>query len=156
MAPPKFEVFYDGLCPLCRREIEMIRRMDKHMQIKLINIAHAKFVPCENGPTLEQMMRAMHGRFPGDGQRPDRWITGVDVFREIYGRLGFKRTVGMSRLPMVNGGLNVAYQVFAFFRYRSALRRMKKRSTSSACPGDRCRPLGLPEMNSVPTEQVRQ
>ncbi len=25
----QFEVFYDGKCPLCRREIEMVRRKDK-------------------------------------------------------------------------------------------------------------------------------
>ncbi len=132
----------------------MIRRMDKHMQIELVDIANPNFEACENGPTLEDLMRVMHGRFPGDGQRPERWITGVDVFREIYGRLGFNRSVGMSRLPLINGGLSVAYQAFAFFRYRTALRRMKKRSSSSACVGDRCRSLGSSEMNSVPTEQV--
>ena len=33
------EVFYDGECPLCLREIKMLRWMDRREQIRFTNIA---------------------------------------------------------------------------------------------------------------------
>ena len=34
-----FEVFYDGECPLCMREIRMLRRMDRRGRIRFTDIA---------------------------------------------------------------------------------------------------------------------
>ena len=115
-----FEVFYDGQCPLCKREIDMIRRKDKHGRLKLIDIAAVNFqLPA--GKDLHGMMKEIHGRNAnGD------YVVGVDVFREIYSRLGFGWLVKISRFPILRQALDVGYRIFAYLRFKHAKRRMKR------------------------------
>ena len=60
-------------------------------------------------------MRAIHGR-----DSRGEYQTGVDVFREIYQRLGWRRLVSISRWPVVRSVLDIAYIGFAWLRYRHA------------------------------------
>ncbi len=106
---------------MCRREIDMIRRKDKRKQMVLTDIADPKFDPSDTGRTLDQLMREIHGRY-ADGQL----VIGVDVFREIYSRLGFGWLVKPTNLPGVGLLMDRAYHLFAKLRYRSALKRYNK------------------------------
>jgi predicted DCC family thiol-disulfide oxidoreductase YuxK len=126
-----FEVFYDGQCPLCNREIEMVRRKDTHQRLQLTDIAAPGFYPVRsaNGKSLDELMRQIHGRLPnGD------LVTGPDVFRQIYGRLGFQTLVSVSAWPLVRQLIDAGYWVFAALRYRHALHRMRRSGTEC----DRC------------------
>lgn len=118
----RFEVFFDGQCPLCRREIEMIRRKDKRNRLILTDIAAAGFEPTDI--PLSELMAQIHGRHP-DGT----YVKGVEVFRQIYSRIGFEFFVKLSRLPLVGNLLDVAYHLFAKIRYWSAKRRMNRCET---------------------------
>jgi len=51
-----FEVFYDSHCPMCKSEIEMIRRKDKQSQMKLTDISTADFDATGIGKTLDELM----------------------------------------------------------------------------------------------------
>ena len=115
-----FEVFYDGQCPLCKREIDMVRRKDKHDRLKLTDIAASDFQKVA-GKDLPELMKEIHGR-DVNGE----FVTGVDVFREIYSRLGFGWLVKVSRLPVLRQILDVGYRVFAYLRFKHASRRMKR------------------------------
>ena len=115
-----FEVFYDGQCPLCKREIDMVRRKDKHQRLKLTDIAAVDFRP-DAGKDLQELMKEIHGR-----DANGKFVTGVDVFREIYGRLGFELLVKISRLPVLRQVLDVGYRLFAYLRFKHASRRMKR------------------------------
>lgn len=115
-----FEVFFDGQCPLCNREIEMVRRKDKLGRLQLTDISKADYQPVM-GIDLEDLMKEIHGRY-ADGS----FVTGVEVFREIYDRIGFGWLVSISRLPVLRQLLDLAYRVFAYFRFRHALARMKR------------------------------
>ena len=115
-----FEVFYDGQCPLCKREIDMVRRKDKHGRLKLTDIAAADFQPVA-GKSLYELMKEIHGR-NANGQ----FVNGVDVFREIYSRLGFGWLVKVSRLPILRNILDAGYRLFAYLRFKHASRRMKR------------------------------
>ena len=98
----------------------MIRRKDKRSRLKLTDIAAANF-KADDGKDLHELMKEIHGRHPnGD------FVTGVDVFREIYSRIGFGWLVKVSRLPILRQLLDVAYSVFARLRFKHALRRMKR------------------------------
>lgn len=107
------EVFYDGDCPLCRREIDMIRRMDKRDKIQFTDIAAEEFDPADYGKSMAALMAEIHGRLP-----TGEWIIGVEVFRKLYGAVGFDWLMPATRLPGVRHLLDFGYQVFAKQRLR--------------------------------------
>lgn len=102
------EVFFDGGCPLCRREIGLLRRWDRRQRIRFTDIDALAFEPAAVGKTRDELMAEIHGRLP-DGTV----ITGVEVFRQLYSAVGFRWLVAPTRLPGLSGLLNVAYRLFA-------------------------------------------
>ncbi len=107
------EVFYDGECPLCLREIRMLRWMDRKRRIRFTDIAQEGFSPETYGKDMDELMGEIHGRLP------DRtWITGVEVFRRLYSAVGFKALTKLTRLPLISGLLDFGYDVFAKNRLR--------------------------------------
>lgn len=107
------EVFFDGECPLCRREIELLRRMDRRARIRFTDLAAEGFAAREDGPGIDELMGQIHARTP-DGE----WITGVEVFRRLYAAVGLGPIVALTRLPGVGGALELAYTWFAANRLR--------------------------------------
>ncbi|MFO0883500.1 MAG: DUF393 domain-containing protein [Pirellulales bacterium] len=107
------EVFYDGDCPLCMREIAMLKWKDKRQRIRFTDIAASDFDAEALGTTYEALMAEIHGRLP-DGT----WIKGVEVFRRLYGAIGFGWLTAMTRLPGISQLLDCGYWVFAKNRLR--------------------------------------
>ena len=59
----KFEVFYDGLCPLCLKEINMLKRLDRHDRIVFTDIAGEGFdAAVDVGVPFDTLMDEIHGR----------------------------------------------------------------------------------------------
>ncbi|MEC8861802.1 MAG: DUF393 domain-containing protein [Planctomycetota bacterium] len=104
----RVEVFFDGDCPLCRREIDLLKWMDRRRRIRFTDIAAKGFSPEQHGKTMDDLMAEIHGRMP-DG----RWIVGVEVFRQLYRALGLGVFVGITRVPGISHSLDLAYQFFA-------------------------------------------
>jgi predicted DCC family thiol-disulfide oxidoreductase YuxK len=123
-AATRVQVFFDGACPLCSREMAMLARRDRRRQIDFIDIAAPGFDAAQWGREPAELMAAMHVRLP-DGS----WAIGVEAFRQIYGRLGFGWLVALSRLPGVRRLLDAGYRVFA--RHRTRL-------PGRCAPGDAC------------------
>ncbi len=134
-----FEVFFDGQCPLCVREIHMIRRKDKQQRIKFTDFADEEFDDSTIDITYDQLMSQIHGRFP-DG----KVVRGVEVFRQLYSRIGFGKLVFITRIPPISWLLAVCYRLFARFRLRL---------TGRHC-GDACSvPLGKQQPAATPTTE---
>lgn len=102
------EVFYDGECPLCTKEIAMLQRLDERRRIRFSDISAVGFDAGALGVTQEALMARIHGRLP-DGT----FIEGVEVFRRLYAAVGFERLVWLSRLPGLAWVLDTAYTAFA-------------------------------------------
>lgn len=117
------EVFYDGLCPLCMREIRLLRRLDRASRIRFTDIAGPGFDASELGLTWSDLMERIHGRLPNG-----ELIRGVEVFRQLYAAVGFRTLVGFTRLPVVRSVLDFAYEAFAKNRLR-----LTGRCESGAC-----------------------
>lgn len=113
VGPYEVEVFYDGDCPLCRREIAMIRRWDKRERIRFTDIAAEGFDAALYGTTQDRLMAEIHGR---DAQ--GHWLVGVEVFRRLYATVGFEWVVAVTRWPLVRESLDIAYRLFAKQRLR--------------------------------------
>ena len=109
----EFEVFFDGDCPLCLREIRMLQRLDRDGHILFTDIAAPGFDPSGTGRGWDELMARIHGRLP-DGTL----IEGVEVFRRLYAAVGFRRLVSLSRLPGVRHLLELGYRLFARYRLR--------------------------------------
>lgn len=109
----QIQIFYDGACPVCMREVEMLRRMDRHARILFTDIAAPEFDAAAWGRDLDTFMKRIQGRLP-DGS----WVEGVEVFRHVYGAVGFGWAVPLTRLPGVRALLDWAYDRFAANRLR--------------------------------------
>jgi len=107
------EVFYDGACPLCMREIRMLRGRDHRRRIRFVDIAAEGFDAASVGLTWKTLMERIHGRLP-DGTL----VEGVEVFRRLYAAVGFGPLVALTRLPGIRQLLDVAYRAFARNRLR--------------------------------------
>jgi predicted DCC family thiol-disulfide oxidoreductase YuxK len=107
------EVFFDGDCPLCRREIGMLRRRDRQERIRFTDIAAPGFDARALGTDQATLMGRIHGRLP-DGS----WIDGVEVFRRLYAAVGLGWLVSLTRLPVLSRLTEVAYELFARHRLR--------------------------------------
>lgn len=111
--PHEVEVFFDGECPLCRREIEFLRRRDRRSAIRFTDIATSDFDAAAMGMTQQRLMDRIHGRLPSG-----EIIEGVEVFRRLYAAVGFERLVRLTRLAVVSSVLDWAYDRFAANRLR--------------------------------------
>lgn len=124
------EAFHDGDCPLCAREVSLLRRLDRRGRIRFVDIAAPDFDPAPLGKTQAELMGAMHARLP-DGT----WVTGVEVFRRLYAACGLGPLVAVTRLPGVARALDGAYRVFARNRLRWTGRGAACHDGACAVPG---------------------
>jgi predicted DCC family thiol-disulfide oxidoreductase YuxK len=107
------EVFFDGKCPLCSREIDMLRRMDTHSRIRFTDIAAPGFDPSALGLDMSALMSRIRARLPSG-----ELLDGVEVFRRLYSAVGFAPVVALTRLPGVSKLLDLGYDWFAKRRLR--------------------------------------
>lgn len=118
MAEPKLAMLYDGHCPLCSREVRVLRRKDKHQRLSFIDITSGDFDPAQFGITLAQAHARMHAQLP-DG----RIITGMQAFREIYRTLGIGWIMAPTGWPILRPIFDLLYAGFARVRPRLSRRR---------------------------------
>ena len=108
------ELFYDGGCPLCSREVRFLKRRNSNGLIRFTDIDAPGFRPDADGPGLDVLMARIHARLP-DGT----WVEGVEVFRRLYTAIGFGPLVALTRLPGIVQLLDWSYALFA--RHRRGL-----------------------------------
>ena len=127
----RIEVFYDGACSICDREVHMWRRFDHRQRLRLIDIASPDFVAVDHGLDEDAVQQFMHVK-TSDG----RVLVGVDALRSVWHELpGFNLVARLSRLPGIDQLVRVAYQAFARNRYRFA-----RRCVDGACEQPRAAP----------------
>ncbi len=126
-SPVVLQLFYDGACPLCRREVSWIRKLDRRGRLMLIDISAGDFQPAAFDCSREQLMSKMRARLP-DGQ----WVTGVEAFRRIYGAIGFRWLIPVTRLPVISHLLEASYRLFSRHRLRITGRRHVDSKSSQA------------------------
>lgn len=120
------EMFFDGDCPLCRRETRFLQKLDRRQRIRFTNIAASDFDPESVGKTYDELMAEIHGRLH-DGS----WLTGVEVFRRLYGSVGFGPIVLLTRLHVVKQLLDIGYRLFA----KNRLKLTRRCDNTCSLPG---------------------
>lgn len=91
----------------------MLRRLDRRDAIRFTDIAAPGFDAASVGIDHASLMARIHGR-----RANGELIEGVEVFRELYSAVGFRRLVSLTRLPGIAQLLDLAYHLFAKNRLR--------------------------------------
>jgi len=121
-------VLFDGDCPLCAREVRMLRRLDRARgRIGFEDIAAPGFEASRYGLDPATLMARIHGVL-GDG----RVIEGMEVFRRAYAAVGLGWLLAPSRWPLLRPLCDAAYRSFARNRLRLTGR------AGDGCDGERC------------------
>ena len=113
----QFKLFYDSNCPMCRREIEWLKRRDRHCRLIAEDITSAEFHADKYGLTQDAVEQVIHGMMP-DG----RIVCRVEAIREAYRAVGLGWIVAPTSWPVVSWFADKAYNLFA--RNRIALGRL--------------------------------
>ncbi|DBA92147.1 TPA: hypothetical protein ACH3X1_015868 [Trebouxia sp. C0004] len=109
----EIKMLYDGDCPLCMREVNMLRKRDKSQhKIGFVDISSQDYSPKDNaGISYEEAMGSIHGILPGD-----KVITNVDVFRKLYEVVGLGWVYAVTRISFINKLANRVYALWAKYR----------------------------------------
>jgi len=110
---PAVTVWYDGACPLCTREIALIRRLDRRARIQFVDVADlSSSCPLDRSELL--------ARFHAEEQ--GQMLSGAAAFAAMWRAIPVLRPLGLlARLGPVERLLERLY--VHFLRWRPALQR---------------------------------
>jgi predicted DCC family thiol-disulfide oxidoreductase YuxK len=103
-------VFHDGGCPLCAREIALMRWLDRAGHIRFVDVADPSVCcPLDRKSMLERL-HAME-----DGVM----LSGAEAFAAMWRAIPLLRPLGLAaRWPLVGPALDAAYRAFLRLRPR--------------------------------------
>ncbi len=111
--PRRTRMFYDGGCPLCRREVAHYRRLDRAGRVDWVDISRDPETLATLGVTLEQAMARLHVQ-----DRQGRLLTGVPAFAAVWDALpGYRHLARLVRALGLVPALDWGYARFARRRY---------------------------------------
>lgn len=113
----KLEVWFDGGCPLCRREIALMQRLDRRGAITFTDVAdEAGACPIDRA----ELLARFHAREDGV------MLSGAAAFAAMWRAIPVLRPLGLvARNRAVLGGLERLY--LAFLKVRPGLQRRLQR-----------------------------
>ena len=107
-------VFFDGACPLCRREISLMRSLDRRQAIRFVDVADPD-VACPLDRT--ELIARFHALEDG------RLLCGARAFAAMWRAIPVLRPLGIvADLPMMRPLFELAYR--GFLRVRPRLQRL--------------------------------
>ena len=111
----QIKLLYDGECPLCVREVNFLTKKDAGRGIvKFVDIASLDYDPKENANIdFANAMGKIHAILP-DGTV----IKNVEVFRQVYERLGMGWIYAITKIPVVGAIADLVYKVWADWRLK--------------------------------------
>ena len=113
----ELKVFYDGSCPLCRREISLMRGLDKDGRIEFADVSAGEVGV---GVDRAQLLAQFHVREDGELK------SGAEAFAAMWRAIPALRPLGLlAQRPMVLQALESAYKVF--LRIRPSLQKAFRR-----------------------------
>jgi len=118
MSAPRLTVWHDGACPLCQREIALMRRLDWNGAIRFVDATGPDAAAsCPLDPAV--MLSRFHAEEAG------RMLTGAAAFAAMWRVLPLLRPLGLlSRNATVLGLLEQLY--IRFLRVRPKIQRWMK------------------------------
>jgi len=112
-------VWFDGSCPLCRREIALLRRLDRRGAIEFVDVS-----PPDAAPSCPIDRAELLSRF--HAREGDALLSGAAAFAAMWRAIAVLRPLGLAaRHPRLLALLDRLYR--RFLRARPALQRLVAR-----------------------------
>ena len=101
-------VWYDGGCPLCQREIALMRRLDRAGRIHFIDLVDpAASCPLDRAAMLKRFHAEERGQI----------FTGAAAFAAMWRAIPWLRPIGLAaRNPVISECLELGYRLFLKIR----------------------------------------
>lgn len=116
-------VWYDSQCPLCRREIAAMRRLDRRGRITFVDLHGDGTCPRDRG----EMLARFHAQEDGEMHQ------GAAAFAAMWRQIPLLRPLGLAaRNRLVLAALEGAYR--GFLRLRPFLQRLARRLEPASTP----------------------
>jgi len=108
----KLAVFFDGACPLCRKEIDFYRKKDRVGEIDWIDVSRCESGILGSDLTREDALRRFHVR-----SSSGELLSGGRAFAEVWRSLpGFRWLGRTAQNQLISGILEIAYRSFLVIR----------------------------------------
>ncbi|OAY73207.1 Uncharacterized protein, mitochondrial [Ananas comosus] len=109
----KIKMLYDGDCPLCMREVNMLKERNKsYGAIEFVDISSKDYSPEENeGLDYETVMGRIHAIL-SDGTV----VRDVEAFRRLYEEIGLGWVYTVTKYEPVATIANAIYSIWAKYR----------------------------------------
>ena len=114
------KVFYDGNCPICNREIELYKKLNKNKSVKWYNIYTDNKALKIINKSREECLKAFHVI---DG---DKIYKETDAFFVLWKDIKyFKILYFILNFQLIKFILNIFYKIFANYRYNKLYKKKK-------------------------------
>ncbi len=114
----KLTIWFDGSCPLCRREIALMKRLDRRSAIDFVDVAESDGAGCplDRAELLARLYARENGVL----------LSGAAAFAAMWRAIPLLRPLGLlARIPFALRQLERCY--IAFLRARPRLQRLARR-----------------------------
>jgi len=114
----KLTIFFDGGCPLCKREVDFLRSKNQKGYLNFIDINCYDFsLDLKYGITYKQAMDRIHA-LKSDGSV----IKDIKVFQEAYSLIGLGWIYAPTKLPVLDKVFEFIYRLWAKYRLKITFR----------------------------------
>lgn len=110
----QIDLLYDSECPLCKLEIEFLKKRDIYQRIRFTDISSPFYDPKQHGNVqYVDGMRRLSAVLPDN-----RVITGMDAVRSTYGAIGLGWIFAATKWPIIGQVVDIVYDAWAENRLR--------------------------------------
>ena len=107
-------IYYDGHCPLCMQEMQLLKGYDNKKSILLVDLHYDNFSRDHPHINTSEAIRILHGQLD-----TGELLLGLDVTCKAWSLVGKHKWLAILRWPLIRTIADLIYRVFA--RYRSKI-----------------------------------
>ena len=108
------KVFFDGNCPICKKEINTYKKLSLDKKIEWHDISKNKDITKNINKTQKECLKILHVVDDRNNIK-----TAIDAFIEIWNKTKFFRhLVFLFKIPLIKLIANYFYKKYAKYRYK--------------------------------------
>ncbi|MCW9046594.1 MAG: DUF393 domain-containing protein [Gammaproteobacteria bacterium] len=106
-------IYYDGHCPLCMKEMQLLKRHDIKKYIKFVDLHNENFSNEYPHIKASDAIKILHGQL-----NTGELLLGLDVTCRAWNLVGKHKWLAILRWPLIRTIADIIYRLFARYRNR--------------------------------------